>query len=175
MKNLLKLTAGLGLALGLAAGSARATMFDFSYIFGDDSVVNGTLTGDLNGNLVDNVANVTVWFNGGASLGSFSGFASDFSSPPVVSLDATANDFYFVSDDPDNFAVFSMLSGSGTADATFPDGGAGDNPLNPARWTLTAETAAAVPDSGGTLLLLGTGLGALGWLQRRSRSTAVVR
>lgn len=173
MKNLFKLAVGLGLALGLAASAARATTFDFKYIFGDDSFITGSLTGSQNGSLVEGVANVTVQFNGDASLGSFTGFASDFFSPPVVSFDATANDFYFVSDDSDNFAVFSMLSALGTADATFPSGGAGDNPLDPARWTLTAESTTAVPDSSATLSLLGVSLGTLAWLHSRFRVTAV--
>jgi hypothetical protein len=166
MKTFFKAVAGLALILCLSAGSARATTFDFSYLFGDDSVVTGSFTGDLNGNVVDNVANVLVLFNGGASLGSFTGFGSDFVSPPVVSFDATANDFYFVSDDPDNFAVFSMVGALGTADAFFPTGAAGDNPLAPARWTLTAV---ATPDTGGTVLLLGLSLAGLAWLHGRAR------
>ena len=181
MKSVFKLAAGLSLALGLAAGSARATIFDFSYTFADDSlVVTGTLAGDLNGNFVDNVSNVSVFFNGTAVPGPVNGFTNDGSGwvpGPIVSFDASENNFSFGTTDPadldfssDATFLFSMSPVDGYVLGYYPPVGASLDvlPVADGSWKLTAETTGTVPDGGATVLLLGAGLGLLGWIRRKS-------
>jgi hypothetical protein len=57
------------LALVLALGTARGDTFNFSYLFGDGLLVTGSLDGTANGNFVENVTNVSVFFDGNALTG----------------------------------------------------------------------------------------------------------
>ena len=166
------------MALGLAVGSARATTFDFSYTFGDINnplVVTGSLDGnlDLTGLFVLNVQNVSVFFNGDAMSGTV--FTSqyngnDFFSGPVVSFDATQNNFFFAnsdlaSGDTTLDSLFSLTNTDGSATAFYPLGGTQDSPLVAGNWSLTAVNT--VPENSGTFVLFGTGLGFLCWIRRK--------
>lgn len=181
MKLLCKLTAGAALAAGLAAGSLRATTFDFSYIFSDNvTVVTGTLDGTLSadGYYVDNVTNVSLFFNGTAAPGAVTAFKFDggaFSSGPVVSFDVSKNDFIFASSawsdldfSSDSLFMFYISPVDGSAFTYYlPTGSAQDFPPVQASWSLSQSASAAVPDQGTTLGLIALSLIGLGSLRRR--------
>jgi hypothetical protein len=174
MKTFFKLSASLMAAFGFVASAAHATTFDFSYAFSDNvTVVTGTLDGDLNGNFVDHVTNVTLFIDGVAAPSAVTAVqfdGSDFTSGPIVSFDVDQNNFFFGSDDPANldfsldstylFYISPPLDGSATLYYA-PAGSAQDAPPSNGTWKLTAEHAANAPDGGATGLLLAAGLGLL--------------
>jgi hypothetical protein len=180
MKIISKL-AGL-LALGLMLGSARADTFNFSYVFGDGLAVTGSLNGTANGNFVENVTNVSVFFDGNALPGTV--FTSRFDGAsyldgPIVSFDALQNNFIFANSDLANGdfsfdSIFYMLNASVFSDTAVAYSALGhasqDDPTVSTSWSLSR---AAVPDQGTTLALFALGLVVLGWLHSRSRLAAV--
>jgi hypothetical protein len=170
--------AGL-LALGLALGTARADTFNFSYVFGDGLTVTGSLDGTENGNFVENITNVSVFFDGNAMAGTI--FTSQFDSGsylngPVVSFDALQNNFIFANSDLVNGdfgfdSIFYMLNASVFSDTAVAYSSLGyasqDDPTAAANWSLSR---AAVPDQGTTIALFALGLVVLGWLRRQVRA-----
>ena len=162
MKITTKLTLLLTATLGLSVASARADTFDFSYQFGDGLLVTGSLDGTTNGIFVENVSNVSVFFNGtalpGSSIvtGSYDG-SSFVDGPAIVSFDALNNNFLFRSSDFDagfylvNAAAF--LSDTATAYAFTDDLFLVSSEDTNARtgWSLKASN---VPDGCTTFLLL---------------------
>lgn len=179
MKNFSRLIVLLSLALG--ALSARATSFDFSYTFDNGLVITGSLDGTANGQYVDNVSNVSLFFNGSAATGPF--FTSIFDigtstylNGAIVSFDATLNNFAFTSDDINNgggdtgFVMLDAFNGGGLPISfayNIPEGIAGNDVTNAARWSLTAATSTNVPDSTTTAGLLGLSTLVLVALRRR--------
>src|SRR5262245_54916565 len=173
MKNVLKAAACVAL---FASISAHAETFDFSYTFGDGSIVTGSLSGTLVGDTVQNVSDVHVALNGTAFTGTLNvagwdAGSSKFDIPAVVSTDASKNNFLFtdaadvnssdwtnlfemITNDPNANGVFAAnpkMSGLNSAFDLAPNGS----------WTL-----APVPLPAG-FLLFGSGLGLFGALTRR--------
>lgn len=178
MKNVLPLprTLILVLALGLGTGFLRADSYSFSYLFGDGLGVTGSLVGEANGIFVENISDVSVFFDGNAMPGTV--FTSQFDgvsylAGPVVSYDALQNNFVFSNSDlaGGDFgfdSVFYMLNASVFSDTAVAFSSLGyaseDNPTATASWSLVR-----VPDQGTTVLLLGAVFAALAALQRSLR------
>jgi len=164
------------MALGLTAGSSFGTTFNYSYTFGDGLEVSGTLDGTQNGNFVENVSNVSVFFDGIAMPGTIYASMYDglnYLNGPVVSFDALQNNFLFATSDlaGGDFAydsIFYMLNSSVFEDTAlaFSSAGVGyasqDFPTFSGSWSLT------VPDSGSTLVLVALSMGGLAWVRRES-------
>lgn len=124
MRNLLKTAAFLA---ALSAGSAQATVFDFSYtFFSAGTAITGFLSGTLVGYELENVSDIHV-FADGVPLSSvpFSAVGKkewwepiwDNPDSPAVSPYADANNFLFF--DPTQGTSFSMARGPGWRDAWF--------------------------------------------------------
>ncbi len=112
MKNVLK--AAVCVAM-LASVSAHAEMFDFSYTFGDGSIVTGSLDGSLVGDAVQNISDIHAALNGTAFTGTLNATGwdpstSQFDLPATVSTNATKNNFVFA----DAADVASLNAGSFT-------------------------------------------------------------
>jgi hypothetical protein len=177
MKFISQLIQFLALALGLTVSSSYGTLFSYSYLFGDGLSVTGSLDGTQNGNFVENVSNVSVFFNGTAMPGTVFAASYDganYVSGPVVSFDALQNNFIFADTD---FAagdqayksIFYMLNASVYADTAlaFSDLGfaSQDWPTSRESWTLK------VPDGGSTIVLMGLAMIGMALARRKlSRS-----
>jgi hypothetical protein len=162
------------LALVFALGTARSDTFDFSYVFGDGLSVTGSLDGTANGNFIENVTNVSVFFDGNALAGTI--FASQFDGAsyldgPIISFDALQNNFVFANSDLVNGdfgfdSIFYMLNASVFSDTAVAYSALGyasqDDPTVPANWSLSR---AVVPDRGTTLALLALGLVMVVWFR----------
>ncbi|MBJ7314221.1 PEP-CTERM sorting domain-containing protein [Rugamonas sp. CCM 8940] len=164
------------------ASAAQAEVYNFSYTFGGNGlVIDGSMNGDLHGDLLDNISDVKVNFNGHAFTGTLYQAAWneqtsnwDNSLGAVVSTDAAKNNFLFVdTKDPtrfsNNYFYFTNNNsiGSEVFAVSYSRGDIGwDNPANPhGNWTLTA---APVPEPAEGAMLL-AGLGLMGVLARRRR------
>lgn len=183
MKNVHRLIPLFLAALCLATNLARGTVFTFSYAFGDGLTASGSLTGTQNGQFVDNVSDVSLFFNGVAVPGSI--FASQFDGPtfsylsgPVVSFDALQNNFVFSNSDFANGdlsadSFFYILNASVADDtavaSSVPLGffGSQDLPTVSRSWSLTAAPSGSVPDEGATCALLGMAMAGMVWWRRK--------
>lgn len=173
MNPLHRLTQLLTLALGLSAVSSYGTFFSYDYTFGDGLVVSGTMDGTQNGNFVENISNVSVFFNGTAMPGTV--FAAtydsaDYLSGPVVSFDARQNNFLFMNSDlaAGDFgydSIFAMFNASVYADTALAFSTLGfasqDWPTARDRWSLR------VPDSSATIVFVGLTVMGLAWVRRK--------
>jgi hypothetical protein len=176
MKSLLTLprTLTLVLALGLSAGSACADTFSFSYLFGDGLSVTGDFNGFANGNFVENVTDVSVYFNGNAMPGSVFTAKYDggsYLNGPVVSFNALQNNFIFANSDLANGdfgydSVFYILNASVYSDTAVAFSALGyasqDDPTARASWNLVQT-----PEQSSTLALLGLSVTGLLLLRRK--------
>src|SRR5450830_150700 len=77
----------------LAATTAHATTYDFSYHFLDGEVVSGSFNGIASGNLVDHVSNVAFSINGTAVSGVINAYNLKLTSNAVFSFNGLANNF----------------------------------------------------------------------------------
>jgi len=161
MNPLHRLAQLLTLALGLSTVSSYGTFFSYDYTFGDGLVVSGTLDGTQNGNFVENISNVSVFFNGTAMpdtvfTARYDG--ADYLGGPVVSFDALQNNFLFMNSDlsAGDFGydyIFAMFNASVYADTALAFSSLGfasqDWPTARDSWSLR------VPDSGATVVFVG--------------------
>ncbi len=175
-------------AILLAAfASAHAETFNFSYSFADGQAVTGSLSGHLNGDLVEGISNLHINFGGVDFTGSLVGASWDdtthdwnSAAGPVLSTNAAKNNFIFGDADPqhnynniNNYFFFVNSTDLGnTAFALNCNGdcaqSAFDQPTNNATWSLTAAVA-PVPEPATTAMLLG-GLGLIGAAVRRRQA-----
>jgi hypothetical protein len=161
--------------LVLAAIPGRALTYEFSYVFGDGLMVTGAFDGTPSGNRVEDISDVSLFFNGAAVPGNvfvsrFDG--ADYVVGASVSSDASLNDFVFADSDlaggdfgalTGSFFYFSSLwtgLGSIAGAQSFPLGEEAtfDQPLDAGRWSLRPT---AVPEVSTTAVLLA--LAALGF------------
>jgi hypothetical protein len=180
IKKLLQVAA----VLAACSGAAHASTFDFSYTFTDGQTVTGSLDGTLSGDLVTNVSNVNVDFQGSVFTGTlyagtFNASSGGFDYSPnaaVVSTNGAQNNFIFADNtDPaannvTNFFYYinnSAFSTDGTPAVSAANFNAANSPFDldsPAaagQWSLTpVPVPAALP-------LLISGLGLLAAAKRR--------
>ena len=177
MKNLL---AGI-LLLGFAL-SANGATFNFSYDFWNGSAVTGTFDGTRNNNLVEGLSNISMYFDGvafdgplfaqgwngsdwvaGTAVASFDGLANDFlfidSNYPTDTLNWT-NHFFMQSTDVIDYAAYWLdRSQVSTYNSEF---------TTAARWSLSEEPAASVPEASSLYFLAFGLLGLFGAARRKA-------
>jgi hypothetical protein len=185
--NILKATL-ISASLALTPLAANADSFNFSYSFnpfntgdGNPLAVTGSLTGDLSDSFISNISNVQVSLNGVAFSGplfveaSNAGGNWDNSIAPVLSTDATQNNFIFadadVANNPFDASNYFWMTGGQVLAINFNASDANgnapfgfENTVN-SSWSLVA---APVPEPESYAMLL-AGLGLLGGIARRRR------
>ena len=169
--------------LAAGSGAAQASTFDFSYTFSDGQTLTGSLEGTLSGDLVTNLSDISVTFDGNTYSGPlFAGVfnaasgAYDYSTnTAVVSTDATKNNFIFADNtDPtannvkNFFYFFNGATPSGDPQAVLAGntvtGDLGIDIPSSAQWTLKpVPVPAALP-------LVISGLGLLAAAKRRRQN-----
>jgi hypothetical protein len=165
MKKTLALLVAVAAAYAGSTGSIYGNTFDYSYTFGDGLQVTGSFQGTQSGDYVTGISDVSVYINGTPMTGTVFTAAwgvSGWENGPVVSSDATKNNFLFINSDvvdgdysySTDFYFFDEMVGVAGVDYNSP-------PL--ANWTLTDP----VPDGGYTFMLCGMSLLALGWFRRK--------
>ena len=182
MSTPLKLSA-LAVAL-LLSMSAQATIFNFSYTSGNGHVTTGSFSGTANGQYVDGVTDVSVFFDGIAFVGngslfSHAGICSPWpncawtTNPGVVSFSGALNNFMFVDTNYPvvpgyiNYFAFSNVNPLGPVVQTLgPSFDVYEYPANPSTWAVTE--ASSVPEPA-TLSLLALGLLGIGAARRSNR------
>jgi hypothetical protein len=172
------------------SGAAHASTFDFSYTFTDGQTVTGSLDGTQNGDLVTDISNVSVDFQGTVFTGTlyagtFNATSGGFDYSPnaaVVSTNGLLNNFIFADNtDPaannvTNFFYYinnSAFSTDGTpavSAANFNPGANStfglDSPAAPGQWSLApVPVPAALP-----LMISGLGLLAAARRRRQNRT-----
>ncbi len=169
------------LALG-AALAANATVFEYSYAINDGhgytALISGGFTGNIDGNFVKDLSDVTVFINGHQIGGTIYTAGYDYSYgasfPAMVSFDVSQNNFLFINsnvqaNDWDSTGFFSITAGDyfgnqAVAYLQTPFQNVYESPLVQSHWKLTALST---PDSGPTLLMFGAALTGLAWFRRR--------
>lgn len=148
-----------------ASFSAQAGLFEYSYNFGNGNIVSGTLTGEANGEYIQNIEDVTLTINTqninqtfydvGLYNGTWGGDA-------VVSFDSALNNFLFSDVDypsQTNYSVFFQMVNNNTYHNAkvyqrSPTVYSSDRPINAASWSLS-EVASVPEPSSLALLTLG--------------------
>lgn len=174
------------IALSLVTILARGSIFNYSYAFNDGRVVTGSFDGTRNGNLITDISNGTLYFDG-IFVGDLSYIVPAFwTDPLMISIDGSQNNFVFDFDngDPlgDTFAWF-QSGDFGNVDPQFADvtffgsninefglsGFTQDNhdhyPVS--GWTVVDTSTHSTPDVGATIVMLGMGVGGLVVLRRK--------
>jgi hypothetical protein len=162
--------------------SAHASDFLFSYTFDTGDYVTGSFTGDLQGNIISNLSNVSVSLDGtifptnNISVSSWSDTNFWVSGGAIASLDGTQNNFNFRSFD--NVATYDFLAipffSAVTNNAQAYISLAFNNyPVdvvgyNAQHWSVTAVP---VPEPETYAMML-AGLGMLGFAARRRKQQA---
>ncbi len=183
MSSLIRLALTAGLSLGLAATTASAGTFNFSYTTSKGGVLTGQVTGilqaDLNTVIVSSL--LSTEFNGVSGpalpfLTSVSGFFLSSGLSPALSLDGSVMDFCAATAPCSSvgflFAPAGIAASVPIYNATTFYGNAFEQ-FAPARWSMTAArlsdvSSPAVPEPA-SLLLMGTAMAALATLAHRRR------
>lgn len=183
MKKLSRLLAALTL---LAATTVvQATTYSFSYSFNSTPwftstpmLVTGSFDGDANGNLIDNLSNISVVENGVAFIGNGTLFSSyKLSSDPlnvtlfagVASFDGLQNNFNFTDGMHNWFQMVPALGGNArTTSAVIGDWPLAIYAIDAGRYAPTTSnwSITAVPEPASYALLI-AGLAVLCFMARR--------
>lgn len=171
----------LTVILGLNATFSYGTTFEYQYVFPYDNftgtplTVSGTLDGNQNGNFIDNVSNVTLFYNGNQVTGPIYAvsFEGGYTNTPIVSFSVALNNFMFVNsdvmngDNSYNAFFYTALTMYDYASSTSASGvGSHWATTSNASWSLQAVPE-TVPDAVSTIGLLGCALTGLVVLRRR--------
>jgi PEP-CTERM motif-containing protein len=182
------------LAIAICSFSVKAELFDYSYTFHDGAVVSGSFTGNINGQYVDSVSNVSASLNGTIFSNSPYLLADGYdinnggqhTDQPTISFDGHLNNFRFTGVElpggsQDYFIMFNV-PGITIADASaagFWVGDTGPMPMPPfdipgnydaLRWSLTVANPVPEPEAYAMML---AGLGLLGFMARRRKQKLV--
>lgn len=177
-------------ALLLTTVSAHATSsFNFSYTFASGDIVNGSFSGNANGNLVTNLSNITAFFDGIAfpgngSLTSYSNVSGNWvAGAGVASFDGRENSFMFDNGSCCHSAFISINDTGHPGETNHVEAWTNNfskyavdypytTPYSPARWTLIdvsdVSDVSPVPEPEAYAMLL-AGLGLLGLTAKRRR------
>jgi hypothetical protein len=177
MKLIPKLATLAATTLVLAVASVHGDTFDYSYTSYSNVVVTGQFDGIASGNLINDISNVSLDYDGtlfGPSVISAAGYqiVTGYTvGTAVVSFDGTQNDFAFSNfvgglTTLPNFASLTNFPGS----INFVEGSNGqsfeDYQIN-SSWSVTDVSTRSVPDGGAMIGMLGGALASLAALRRR--------
>lgn len=153
----------------LAASTAWANSFSFSYVFTAGTSVGGTFEADRSGDLISNVTNLVLTVEGYTVPGTLFLASADgmggWLNTPVFSFDLASNNFIiadtdWAAGDIASTASFYILEGGIGIGADVIAGGTFDFDFSPAGGTwklIDLSDPTSVPDGGATAgLLLGT-------------------
>ena len=181
-------TLALLILLALTARSSRATTFNYQYDFGNSLMISGSLDGTQNGSFVEDISNVSLFYNGTQVTGTiftarYNPTPSSWINGPIVSFNALLNNFMFVNSDGANGnwsfnSFFYMVNSSVHSDSagvySSPQGISYGDVTHQGNWSLQAENlasasrvAAVVPVGGQTFAMVGMGLLGLVALRRK--------
>lgn len=165
------------IVMALLAVPARASRYAYSFAFSGGTVAtaSGTFAGTLNGDLIENISEITLFLDGVQAAGTIqtASFSPSYllTTGATASFDVTKNNFVFVNDDPfapAPNALFFWIANYESVGGQL-DGGLGySTNVTPDQWTLTEiPENPAVPETAAAWPLLLTVLAGLGWLRRR--------
>ncbi|MGK7932814.1 MAG: PEP-CTERM sorting domain-containing protein [Microcystaceae cyanobacterium] len=158
----------------LEATPSLAASFDFSYTFGTGNVLTGTIDGDVNGDLVENLSNVVATIDGVSVptdlLDSESNQVDTTGLPPVISFSGAKMDIVVGNNDLSQ--GFRLDIGTFN-EAAFGLGGVTPNftseTFNASNWTLTPQDTQTTPEPSTILGLLA--VGSIGALTRKGKKS----
>ncbi len=176
MLSLKKISLIFTFALSLSATYLNGNTFDYSYTFSNGRIVSGSFDGTHNVNLITDITNGTLFFNG-TFVASLSYAVAAFGNAPLtVSVDGSQNNFVFDFDngDPlgDTFALFQsgdlgqvnpQLAGTTFFGSNINDLGQSgfiqDNVVifPAAQWVVVGVKPQSVPDTGATIVMMVVG------------------
>lgn len=177
----------LAAAIVLSATAAQADNFNYSYVFGDGTTIEGSFSATVNGDLLTGFSNISAAIDGEEFFGSGSlvnygfevGTGDWVAGQAVATISGTYANFVFAAD-PEIFnntnffrIEFDQSGVTGAATAIKIGGGVyldvSDQYYAPSRWTLTAVSAVPEPESYALLL---AGLGVMGVVVRRRKAVS---
>lgn len=169
-------------AAALVCAAADATPFAFTDLLQTGQMVTGTFDGDLSGNLITNMSNISVWVDGIAYAGNGSLFNAHldggWAGTGTASLDGSQNNFIFVNSDlaggDGNFSnFFYSISEVGDAAINTITGQYGTTtPPTAFRAHAVEQQVRAVPEPASWAMMIG-GFGLVGASLRTRRRAAV--
>ena len=185
MRNLARLLQLSVLASTLSFTACFGNVFDYSFTFGDGSVVNGSFDGTQNGNLINGITNASVFVNGNSIDTGAGIFAEGYNAShkfqnglAQVSIDGSQNSFLFANGDLGGGQsytgyFFSFGYGPGNPDLMEAlDAGHGFYNYNLAtltssNWKVIEHSSQSVPDTNSTVGLFGSAVIGLAAFRRR--------